>query len=660
MNPAAHLTPEHLAAAQRHLVAKAIAEFTHERLLTPVRDAAAGATVREAAGATVRDAAADAVRDAAAAAVREAAGVAVREAAAVDSPCCDRAPTQCTCGTRALGESTGYGQQAEEASAWRLETSGSEYRFRARVGTLEHWVIEEDTLERLVDGAPAPLDAQELVIELQAVLGIPDPLLSTYLEEIASTLASAAFKLHRGGPRADELATADFQTIEAAMTEGHPGFVANNGRIGFGVSEHAAYAPESGQPFRLVWLAARRERSHLALGAGLDEGSLVRGQLDIEERSAFAARLDDLGLDPADYRLLPVHPWQWEHRVAVTFAPDLARRDLVLLGEGRDEYLAQQSVRTMFNRSRPERDYVKTALAVQNMGFLRGLSPAYMRATPAINDWVHDLVAGDATLRDAGFRVLREHASIGYTGDAYHRTATPSAHRKMLAALWRESPLPLVAPGERVATMASLLHRDAAGASVATALVRRSGLDAADWVRAYLRVYLRPIVHCLLAHDLAFMPHGENLILVFDGAVPTGSFMKDIGEEVVLLQGRTVPADVSRIVSPVDDAEKALAVFTDVFDGVLRHLSGILHADGTLPEHVFWALVAETVDEHAAQHPDLDSAVDLRADTFAHSCLNRLQLRNTLQMVDLADQSASLMYAGELANPIARVPALAR
>ena len=33
--PAAHLSPAHLAVAQRHLVAKAIAEFSHERLLAP-------------------------------------------------------------------------------------------------------------------------------------------------------------------------------------------------------------------------------------------------------------------------------------------------------------------------------------------------------------------------------------------------------------------------------------------------------------------------------------------------------------------------------------------------------------------------------------------------------------------------------------------------
>ncbi|WP_152360968.1 IucA/IucC family protein [Microlunatus speluncae] len=582
---AEHLTPKTMEAAQRHLTAKAIAEFSHERLMAPERD----------------------------------------------------------------------------GDGWRLELDGGRvrYRFRAERLALEHWLIDEPSLDRTVAGAPAPLDAQQLVLELQPLLDIPDDLVGTYLEEIASTLAAAAYKrdayhLNGGGPTAGELVDADFQTIESSMTEGHPGFVANNGRIGFAVDEYAAYAPEAGEPFRLVWLAARREHTHLALGQGLAEASFVAGELGARQVQRFRDRLTGLGLDPAEYHWLPVHPWQWRHRIAITFAPDVARRDLVFLGESDDDYLAQQSIRTLFNRTHPDRHYVKTALAVQNMGFLRGLSPAYMRVTPAINDWVADLVGADQTLGEARFRVLRERASIGYTGDAYHRTARPNAHRKMIAALWRESPLPLLRGRERLSTMAALLHRDPAGASVITALIRSSGLPAETWIRDYLHGYLRPLVHCLLAYDLAFMPHGENLILVLDDHRPAGVFMKDIGEEIAVLADRAVPEPVRRVVHPVDDREKALVIFTDVFDGVLRHLAGILHADRTLPESTFWRLVAECVDRHAADHPELDSAIDLRAARFDHSCLNRLQLRNTLQMVDLTNQSESLIYAGTLANPIAR------
>ncbi|MEK8172278.1 IucA/IucC family protein [Streptomyces sp. M19] len=71
---------------------------------------------------------------------------------------------------------------------------------------------------------------------------------------------------------------------------------------------------------------------------------------------------------------------------------------------GDDEHLAQQSIRTFFNTTDPAKHYVKTALSVLNMGFMRGLSAAYMEATPAINDWLAGLIEDDPVLRRAGSR----------------------------------------------------------------------------------------------------------------------------------------------------------------------------------------------------------------------------------------------------------------
>ncbi|MBM9459810.1 GNAT family N-acetyltransferase [Nocardioides sp. zg-536] len=584
-----HLTPELMERAQRHLVAKAIAELSHERLIAPV------------------------VED-------------------------------------------------ERTGTWRLDTGGepgepgASYVFTARVLPLEHWAIDEASIRRTVAGREVPLDAQELIAELAPVLEVPDALLPVYLEEIAATLAAGAWKLrHRDVPVAD-LIDADFQEIEAAMTEGHPGFIANNGRIGFSLDDYRAYAPETGATLRLHWVAARRDLTRLSLGEGETEQRLYDAELPPGVRDRFTAQLTGLGLDPADYLFLPVHPWQWQHKLAITFAPDVARRDLVHLGPGLDEHQPQQSIRTFFNRSRPRRHYVKTALAIQNMGFVRGLSPAYMAATPAINDWVAEVVHADPELRDCGFEVLREVAAIGYTGDAFHRLAGTSPYRKMIAALWRESPVPRLAEGEQLTTMAALLHRDAAGDALVTAWIKASPVDAADWVRAWLRCYLRPLVHCLAAYDLAFMPHGENLLLRLRDHVPTGAFMKDIGEEIAVMGDLPLPAEVERVRGDFPDDVKALAVHTDVFDGVLRHVAAILDADGLLPVEEFWAIARETIVAHAADHPELADAVaryDLLRPRFKHSCLNRLQLRNTLQMVDLSDQAESLIFAGTLANPVA-------
>ena len=75
-------------------------------------------------------------------------------------------------------------------------------------------------------------------------------------------------------------------------------------------------------------------------------------------------------------------------------------------------------------------------------------------------------------------------------------------------------------------------------------------------------LYLRPLVHCLHAYDLAFMPHGENLLLRLRDHVPVGAFMKDIGEEVAVMappDGLRValPAEVQRIRGDFPDDVKA-------------------------------------------------------------------------------------------------------
>ena len=442
------------------------------------------------------------------------------------------------------------------------------------------------------------------------------------------------------------------------MTEGHPCFVANSGRLGFDAGEYHAYAPEAAAPVRLVWLAARREVATFTCAADLDYAALVEGELDAATLRRFAATLAGAGLRLGDVRLIPVHPWQWRNRLAVTFAGEIARRRLVYLGPGEDAYQAQQSIRTFFNTSAPRRHYVKTALSVLNMGFVRGLSAEYMRATPAINDWLAGLVADDPVLSGAGMTVLRERAAVGYHPAPYEEaTEKGSPYRKMLAALWRESPVPGLADGERLMTMAALLHTDDDGGSLAAALIDRSGLAPAGWLRRYLDAYLTPLLHCFFAHDLVFMPHGENVILVLDDAgAPVRAIFKDIGEEIAVLGPDTpLPADVERVRATVPDELKPLSILTDVIDCVFRFLSATLDEAGTMPEAEFWATVAERIRSYQAAHPELATRFaryDLFAGEFPLSCLNRLQLRDNHEMVDLTDPTTALSLAGPLTNPL--------
>ncbi|KUH38672.1 IucA/IucC family protein [Streptomyces kanasensis] len=539
------------------------------------------------------------------------------------------------------------------------DDGATEYRFTAGRFALDHWQVYADSISRHRDGRELPVDALEFVIELRGALGLSDEILPVYLEEISSTLSGTAYKSAKPQVTAAELARADFQAVETGMTEGHPCFVANNGRLGFGVDEYHAYAPEAASPLRLVWLAAHRDRTAFTAGADIEYDTFVRAELGDAAVDGFARTLAERGLDMADYLLVPVHPWQWWNKLTVTFAAEIAQQRLVYLGEGDDRYLAQQSIRTFFNTSDPAKHYVKTALSVLNMGFMRGLSAAYMQATPAINDWLARLIDHDDVLRAARFSIIRERAAVGYRHLEYEAaTDRYSPYRKMLAALWRESPVPTLEPGQRLATMASLLHVDHEGASFAGALIAESGLAPDRWLRRYLDAYLLPILHTFYAYDLAWMPHGENVILVIEDGTVRRAIFKDIAEEIVVMDPDAVlPPDVERIRVEVPEDEKLLSVFTDVFDCFFRFLGATLDSEGVLDEETFWRTVAECVTGYQESVPELAEKFkryDLFAEEFALSCLNRLQLRNNRQMVDLADPSGALQFAGTLVNPIAR------
>ncbi len=292
------------------------------------------------------------------------------------------------------------------------------------------------------------------------------------------------------------------------------------------------------------------------------------------------------------------------------------------------------------------------------MGFLRGLSAAYMKGTPAINDWLAGLLRDDPVLDACRFGLLREQAAIGYHHEQFEAATEPgSPYRKMLAALWRESPVARLGRRERLATMASLLHVDHQGQPLVTALIACSPLEPVPWLRRYLHAYLRPLLHCFYEYDLAFMPHGENVILVLEDDVPTRVFMKDLAEEVVLMNpDMRVPPEVERIRDPDSGELDVLAILTDVFDCFLRFLDATLVSDGVLTEQEFWSAVAGCVSDYQRDMPHLADRFrrrDLFAETFPLSCLNRLQLRNNRQMINLQRPTAQLQLVGTLDNPIA-------
>ena len=271
--------------------------------------------------------------------------------------------------------------------------------------------------------------------------------------------------------------------------------------------------------------------------------------------------------------------------------------------------------------------------------------------------WLEQLLYSDPYIEQSGFRMLGEIASVSYVNPYFEEFGPHNDFNKMLASLWRESPASVTAEGQVAMTMAALLHVDDGGEALLPLLIEASGLSTRAWLDRYFDAYLAPLLHCFYRYDLVFMPHGENVILVMDEHVPVRALMKDITEEAAILSPDVVlPEALARMYVEVPEHIKALSIFIDIFDDFFRFAACILEEHAEFPAEEFWRAVASCVHGYQAQFPELAdkfARYDLFAPSFTLSCLNRLQIRNHRQLIDLDEPVSRLQFVGTMANPLA-------
>ncbi|MBN3859916.1 IucA/IucC family siderophore biosynthesis protein [Neisseriaceae bacterium PsAf] len=547
--------------------------------------------------------------------------------------------------------------ESENLYLFSLPELSIEYQFKAIPYFLNHLEIDANSIVKKKQGKVQAIDAKKLILEIRNQLEISDKLLPIYLDEIAATLSSRAYKEVTPRPSAKELLKADFQTIESSMDEGHPVFVANNGRIGFDSIDYLLFAPECAHLSQLIWIAVNKNRTVFSHHTSLNYETLIQKELSSELINKFQEKLDSLSVNSEDYYWMPVHEWQWREKITTRYAGEIASQDIIYLGVGEDSYQPQQSIRTFFNHSHPEKYYVKMSLSILNMGFMRGLSPYYMSGTPEINEWLEELIGQDSLLKEYDFRLLKEMAAIGFKDLLMEEAIKESIpQKKMLSALWRESPIHKISQQQSIKSMTSLLHIDKHGNSFLNELILASNLSTERWVEKFLQAYFLPLLHCFFKYDLLFMPHAENLILIFENNIPVGAFMKDIAEEIGIVNSDIkIPESISRIKYQMTESTKLNYFFLDIFDSIFRFIIPILDRDLGFKEIEFWTLVGNLIETHQENHPEFKEKYqryNLFIEFFELNALNRLQIRNNIQMLDLLDQESSYQFVGKLKNPL--------
>jgi siderophore synthetase component len=543
--------------------------------------------------------------------------------------------------------------EARGADHYRLDLDqGVCYRFRADRGDYGSWFVDPESLRRSERGADStPHDPRLFVRDAQGRRHL--------VRELAATLAADVY-LARSAVTAADLADLPYAELEGHMT-GHPWIVFNKGRFGFSASDALRYTPEARHHMRLPWIAVDQDLAEFNAVRNLTSQRLYTTELDSNTRIRFGSELVRNGFNPARYWWLPVHPWQWDEMIQPLFGAEVAAGLIVPLGYADDEYLPQQSIRTFSNVTHPERHHVKLPLSVLNTMVWRGLPTERTVAAPAVTSWLLDIADADPFLNDeCRVILLGEVASVAVRHPVLDRMPdAPYQYRELLGAIWRQPLPPRLEAGERARTMASLLHVDSEGRPMVVELVKRSGLDGADWLDKMFAAVLPPLLHFLYKYGIVFSPHGENAILVNDEREwPTRLAVKDFVDDVNisakdLPELAELPAEVAAVMLREMPDYLCQFIHSGLFVGHFRYLSRIAEEHLNVDPKLFWGLVADRILDYQATFPELTDrfeAFDLFTQRIDRLCLNR----NRLLLDGYRDRSERphVEAYGTVANPL--------
>lgn len=499
--------------------------------------------------------------------------------------------------------------ETEGHLAWRVGA----LRLRA-VGTLGPFGrprLAPDTIAMAgPDGAWRAGDIPTLVAALPGGRAPRDRLLA----ELRQTVDLCGWNA-RNLPHCDRRALS-FAALDAALREGHPYHPCFKARTGFTLADHRRFGPECAAPFRLSWLAIRRDAIALSLPGG--EAAFWQAELGAAW-AVLERRLHAAWHSFETHALLPVHPWQLRRLEAGPLGPWLADGRAVALGPAGARYRASQSLRTLHNLDDPRGASVKLALDVVATSSRRILDPHFVLTAPALSDWLAGIVAGDPLLCGRHrLDVLREYAAVLADRDG--------SLRGRLGAIWRESPT--LAGGEAAVPFNALMLCEGDGTAFVAPWLARYGL--APWLDRLVEVALMPVWHLLVAHGVALEAHGQNLILVHRDGWPERVILRDFHESAEY--GADFVADPGRVpdfgaidpahAGPADDrfhAMRSAAILAELVTDSLfvfnlcevTHLLGRLHG---LDEAAFWRGLGHRLRRHAAEHG--------LQDRFARLCID--------------------------------------
>ncbi|MGX1927474.1 IucA/IucC family protein [Vibrio sp. NH-7] len=523
---------------------------------------------------------------------------------------------------------------------------GVSYSFCGETNIWGQVRIDPTTIVRTAGSEPpSGITAAQLMRDLQPLLNMSDDAFAEHLEDLNATLlGDCKIWLRKETMTARDLALLGGEQQQSYF-DGHPKFAFNKGRRGWGLHDLRDYAPEAEKAIQLDWVAVHRDIIQLATNQHVNWQELLSASISRDELNEMDRIVAAFNVDIADYHYVPVHPWQWENKVAMLFTQELALKQMLFIGSFGDAFLPQLSLRTLSNLTRPNSFDIKLPLTVMNTSCYRGIPGKYILAGPMASDWIDSVFKSDPVLVEKGTQVLQEPAAaFAHQHDYQQLTDAPYRYHELLGVIWRESAASKLAPNEHAVLMAALMESDNQGQPLIAEYIALSGLSTEAWLTQLFDSVVIPYYHLLCKYGVSLIAHGQNVTLVMENHQPKRILLKDFQGDMRLVdqdypEQASLPDPVKQVTVRLPESLIIHDLQTGHFVTTLRFISPLLAKLG-FSEQEFYRLLGDRIKRYMAENPEYQhrfAKFDLFKPQILRIGLNLAKFRHS------TDSSASRM-----------------
>ncbi|EOB7747014.1 3-(L-alanin-3-ylcarbamoyl)-2-[(2-aminoethylcarbamoyl)methyl]-2-hydroxypropanoate synthase SbnF [Staphylococcus aureus] len=434
-----------------------------------------------------------------------------------------------------------------------IEGHDSEYRFTAEKTHSFDRIRITSPIERVVgDEADTTTDYTQLLREAVFTFPKNDEKLEQFIVELLQTELkdTQSMQYRESNPPATP---ETFNDYEFYAMEGHQYHPSYKSRLGFTLSDNLKFGPDFVPNIKLQWLAIDKGKVETTVSRNVVVNEMLRQQVGDKTYEHFVQKIEASGKHVNDVEMIPVHPWQFEHVIQVDLAEERLNGTVLWLGESDELYHPQQSIRTM-SPIDTTKYYLKVPISITNTSTKRVLAPHTIENAAQITDWLKQIQQQDTYLKDELKTVfLGEVLGQSYLNtqlSPYKQTQVYGA----LGVIWRENIYHMLIDEEDAIPFNALYASDKDGVPFIEKWIKQYGSEA--WTKQFLAVAIRPMIHMLYYHGIAFESHAQNMMLIHENGWPTRIALKDFHDGVRFKREHLSEAASHLTLKPMPEAHK--------------------------------------------------------------------------------------------------------